>query len=300
MCKTTSELCSCQKGSLQEAGYDCMHTQAADRECWFEPSMSSSFAPSHEACMLPQRGDVEEGIDQRSTSGVPIMHCPSSSEVGEELRHLLRNAMPLILAGLLLYPRGIISMYFLGHLGELELAGGALSIAFANITGYSVLYGLALGMEPICGQAHGAKQWSLMALTTKKAIIGLMWASLPIAFLWCNMERILLLCGQDEGVTAVASVYILHSVPDLPIHCILHPLRIYLRSQNITIPLSLCAALALPLHVLANIFLVSVLHMGVRGVALAAVWTNVNMLIFLIVYLKFCHTDMAGIWSTTG
>lgn len=56
-------------------------------------------------------------------------------------------------------------MLFMGRLEELELAGGSLSIGFANITGYSVLPGLAMGMEPICGQAYGAKRWSLMGVT---------------------------------------------------------------------------------------------------------------------------------------
>ncbi|KAH7291594.1 hypothetical protein KP509_29G023400 [Ceratopteris richardii] len=233
---------------------------------------------------LHSRCDVEAGIQKNTRD--ELGHAPSASEIFDELYQLMRNAVPLILAGLLLYPRGIISMYFLGRLGELELAGGAMSIAFANITGYSVLYGLALGMEPICGQAYGAKQWNLMLLTTKKAMIGLFLASFPIAILWINMRRILLLCWQDESVTQMASVYILYSIPDLAVQCILHPLRIYLRSQNITIPISCCAGFALPLHVLANVVLVNVFHLGIRGVALAAVWTNINMLLFLMAYLK--------------
>lgn len=305
MCKTARELpasdCG-QRTSILEVSYDCAHmqSQAAAGACtWFKPSMPSTAASKEEGCVQKiKHFDVEDGVGLRSNSNNIL--SPSQSEVGEELFHLLQNALPLILAGLLLYPRGIISMYFLGRLGELELAGGALSIAFANITGYSVLYGLALGTEPICGQAYGAKQWSLMALTTKKAIIGLIFTSVPIAFLWFNMQRILLLCGQDKGVTEVAGVYIIYSIPDLAVHCVLHPLRIYLRSQNITIPLSICAALALPLHVLANILLVNVLHMGVQGVALAAVWTNVNMLMFLLVYLNFSHAAMKGIWLSTG
>eukprot|EP00249_Psilotum_nudum_P033260 c49998_g1_i1 orf=1-351(-) len=117
----------------------------------------------------------------------------------------------MVLSGLLLYARGIISMLFLGRLGKLELAGGALSIGFANITGYSVLSGLAMGMEPICGQAYGAKQWKVLGLTMQKTIVILMCASVPIAALWINMKRILLWCGQDEGVTSMASDYIIFS-----------------------------------------------------------------------------------------
>ncbi|KAG5593110.1 hypothetical protein H5410_043624 [Solanum commersonii] len=43
-------------------------------------------------------------------------------------------AFPMIFTGLILYSRSIISMIFLGHLGELSLAGGSLAIGFANIT----------------------------------------------------------------------------------------------------------------------------------------------------------------------
>ncbi|KAI5056530.1 hypothetical protein GOP47_0028348 [Adiantum capillus-veneris] len=249
-----------------------------------------------ESSVLKIDHDIEGGIKK---SSYETSNYSTPSEVCEELSQLMRNAVPLIVAGLLLYPRGIISMYFLGRLGELELAGGALSIAFANITGYSVLYGLALGMEPICGQAYGAKQWSLMMITTKRAMVGLMCASFPIAILWLNMQKILLLCRQDESVTQMASIYILYSIPDLAVQCVLHPLRIYLRSQNITIPISCCAGIALPLHVLANVLLVNVLHLGIRGVALAAVCTNVNMLLFLIAYLKYSKkVYMKGMWSS--
>ncbi|KAH9330533.1 hypothetical protein KI387_002641, partial [Taxus chinensis] len=73
---------------------------------------------------------------------------PARLEVVEELLKLGRISGPIIVTGLLLYLRGMISMQFLGYLGELELAGGSLSIGFSNITGYSVISGLAMGMEP--------------------------------------------------------------------------------------------------------------------------------------------------------
>jgi MATE family multidrug resistance protein len=37
----------------------------------------------------------------------------------------------------------------------------------------------------------------------------------PIGILWCNMEPILLLCGQDKSITSLASTYIVFSLPDL-------------------------------------------------------------------------------------
>ncbi|KAF3963884.1 hypothetical protein CMV_011774 [Castanea mollissima] len=86
----------------------------------------------------------------------------------------------MILTGLLLYSRSMISMLFLGRLGELELAGGSLAVGFANITGYSILSGLAMGMEPICGQAFGAKKHTLLGLTLQRTVLLLILISVPI------------------------------------------------------------------------------------------------------------------------
>lgn len=59
----------------------------------------------------------------------------------------------------------MISVACMGRLGSLELAGGALAIGFTNITGYSVLSGLAMGMEPLCNQAFGSKNLAMVSIT---------------------------------------------------------------------------------------------------------------------------------------
>ncbi|CAB4299522.1 unnamed protein product [Prunus armeniaca] len=86
----------------------------------------------------------------------------------KEANSIASIAFPMILTGLLLYSRSMISMLFLSHLGELALAGGSLAVGFANITGYSILSGLAMGMEPICGQAFGAKRHTLLGLSLQR------------------------------------------------------------------------------------------------------------------------------------
>ncbi|KAJ7565864.1 hypothetical protein O6H91_02G078200 [Diphasiastrum complanatum] len=229
-----------------------------------------------------------------------LKRWPTSSEVIEELKQIGSIACPMVIMGLLLYARAMISMLFLGRLGELELAGGSLAIGFANITGYSVLAGLSMGMEPICGQGFGAKRWDLMGLTLQRTILFLICACLPIGFLWVNMKRILLWCGQDKNITQMASTYLIFSLPDLLAQAILNPLRIYLRTQKVTLPLTCCAAVALLVHVPINLFLVHYVGMGIRGVALGASWTNFNYVFLLIGYLRFSviyNNSWAG-WSS--
>ncbi|OAY48245.1 protein DETOXIFICATION 49 [Manihot esculenta] len=213
---------------------------------------------------------------------------------------IAKIALPMILTGLLLYSRSMISMLFLGRLGELALAGGSLAIGFANITGYSILSGLAMGMEPICGQAFGAQKHSLLGLTLQRTILLLIFTSLPISLLWLNMKRILLFCGQDMAIATEAQSFLLYSLPDLLAQSFLHPLRIYLRTQSITLPLTFCATLSMVLHIPINYLLVTHLDLGIKGVALSGVWTNLNLIVSLIIYILISgvHKKTWGGFST--
>lgn len=220
--------------------------------------------------------------------------------VVEELRELWRMAAPITAMNCLVYLRAMVSVLCLGRLGGLELAGGALSIGFTNITGYSVLFGLASGLEPLCSQAYGSKNWELISLSFQRTVVLLLTAAVPIAALWLNLGPILgTLLRQDAAITAVAATYCAYSLPDLLTNAFLQPLRVYLRSQGITKPMMCCSAIAVLLHVPLNLVLVFVLGMGVPGVAIAAVLTNLNMAVFLLGYLYFsgaCELTWTG-WS---
>ncbi|KAK4797290.1 hypothetical protein SAY86_029616 [Trapa natans] len=212
---------------------------------------------------------------------------PTRCEAIREIKAIGKISGPTAVTGLLLYSRAMVSMLFLGYLGELELAGGSLAIGFANITGYSIISGLAMGMEPICGQAYGAKQMKLLGLTLQRTVLLLIFTSLPIAFMWMNMKHILLWCGQGVEISNTAQIFILFAIPDLFFLSLLHPLRIYLRTQNITLPLTYCSAISVLLHIPLNFFLVVYLKLGIGGVGLAMAWTNLNLFLFLLAFVYF-------------
>ncbi|KAJ1375250.1 Multi antimicrobial extrusion protein [Sesbania bispinosa] len=159
-------------------------------------------------------------------------------EVIREAKSLLVVAFPIALTALIFYTRSMVSMLFLGKLGDVELAAGSLAIAFANITGYSVLSGLSLGMEPLCSQAFGAKRPKLLSLTLHRCIIFLLACSIPISLLWFNMSRIFLFLHQQERITNMAQKYLIFLLPDLVTNSFLHPIRVYLRAQSITHPVT--------------------------------------------------------------
>ncbi|KAL2634656.1 hypothetical protein R1flu_006135 [Riccia fluitans] len=256
------------------------------------PSSIPIVLPIHTNGMIPKRNNNSESecggvVKCDSLDSEDLQRWPTPIEIVKEVKELGSLAGPIAVLGILLYLKAMISMLFLGKLGDLELAGGSLSIGFANITGYSVLAGLAMGMEPICGQAYGARRWKLIGLTLQRTILVLFCACLPISILWMNMKKLLMLCGQKEDILAVAHTFLMFSLPDLAAQAILNPMRIYLRSQQITKPLTYCAGLALALHVPINLFLVKFLGMHVKGVALSTAWTDFNLVLFLLAYLLY-------------
>ncbi|XP_078177544.1 protein DETOXIFICATION 51-like [Carex rostrata] len=207
-------------------------------------------------------------------------------DLSREAISVFRLSFPIALTALLFYSRSAISMLFLGSLGDLSLAAGSLAIAFANITGYSVLSGLSLGMEPLCSQAFGANNPKLLSLTLHRSVLFLLCSSLPISFLWLNMSPILLFFGQDPEITQLAQKYLIFSLPDLFSFSLIHPIRIYLRSQGITFPLTLAAAIAAIFHLPTNFLLVTHFGLGPTGVAAAASASNLLLLLSLLLYIR--------------
>jgi MATE family multidrug resistance protein len=215
-------------------------------------------------------------------------------QVAGEARAIGRVSVPMAVTGLVMYSRALISMLFLGRLGELALAGGSLALGFANITGYSVLSGLALGMEPICGQAFGARRGKLLALALHRTVLLLLAVALPISALWVTSTGcVLKLLGQDEGVADAAQTFAAYASADLAVLAVLHPLRVYLRSQNLTLPITACSLFSVLLHGPINYLLVVRLDMGVAGVALAVALTDLNLLLALLCFLAIsgAHRD---------
>ncbi|XXG48167.1 hypothetical protein AAC387_Pa02g2684 [Persea americana] len=210
---------------------------------------------------------------------------PSPSEILSELKSLFQLSFPIAVTALLLYSRSILSMFFLGSLGDLELAAGSLAIAFANITGYSVLSGLALGMEPLCSQAFGARRPKLLSLTLQRTVLFLLASSIPISFFWLKMAKIMSFLGQDPKITSLSQIYLLFSLPDLVSYSFIHPIRIYLRAQGITHPLTLASTAAAALHFPVNWVLVTHFGFGVAGVAAASAASNMLLVIFLVVHV---------------
>ncbi|KAG4930370.1 hypothetical protein AAZX31_17G132200 [Glycine max] len=229
--------------------------------------------------------------------------CPFNANfikmVLEELRVQRGIALPLVAMNLAWFAKTAITTAFLGHLGELNLAGGALGFSFANITGFSVLNGLSGAMEPICGQAHGAKNVRLLHKTLLMTTLLLLLASLPISFMWLNVDKILICFGQQQEISTVAKTYVSYLIPDLLVTSLLCPLKTYLSSQCMTLPTMFSSAVALAFHIPVNIVLSKT--MGLRGVSIAVWITDLMVMVMLAVYVVVLERRNEGmLWKEGG
>ncbi|KAL6522852.1 Protein DETOXIFICATION 55 [Orobanche hederae] len=212
---------------------------------------------------------------------------PTVIEVMEELKNVIDIGFPILIIGILNYLKNMVSVACMGRLGSTELAGGALAIGFTNITGYSVLFGLAMGMEPLCSQAIGSKNFARISLTLQRTVILLLLASIPIAMLWIYLEPLLLILHQEPQVVHIASLYCRFAVPDLVANSILHPLRIFIRARGNTWPLLWCTLLATILHFPITIFFTFHQHLGIKGIAISACISNINVFLLLLSRMNY-------------
>ncbi|KAJ7952428.1 Protein DETOXIFICATION [Quillaja saponaria] len=225
-------------------------------------------------------------------------HAKLAKMVISELKIQRGIAVPLVAMNLTWFAKIAITTAFLGRLGELNLAGGTLGFTFANVTGFSVLNGLCGVMEPICGQAHGAKNLKLLHKTLLMTTFLLLLATIPMSFLWLNVDKILINFGQQKDISIVARTYLLYLLPDLLITAFLCPLKAYLSSQSITLPIMFSSALALAFHIPINILLKRA--MGLKGVSMAIWVTDLIVMVLLAVYVLICEHSKESRWMEGG
>ncbi|KAL4565771.1 hypothetical protein LXL04_029876 [Taraxacum kok-saghyz] len=209
--------------------------------------------------------------------------------VMEEMKMITSIGFPLFTMGLVSYLKNMIAVACMGKMGRLELAGGALAIGFTNITGYSVLSGLAMGMEPLCSQAFGSRNLTMVNLTLQRTIIILLFASLPIGVLWVNLEPLMIFLHQDPDITRVASLYCRYAIPDLIVNSFLYPLKIFLRSKGATWSLMWCTLIPTLVHYPITNTLAFTLHLGVKGVAISTFLTNLITSVLILGYIFSTH-----------
>ncbi|KAL5735149.1 hypothetical protein ACOSP7_033010 [Xanthoceras sorbifolium] len=221
----------------------------------------------------------------------------NENSVGEEVKKQLWLAGPLISVSLLQFLLQMISVMFVGHLGELALSGASMATSFATVTGFSLLMGMASALDTLCGQSYGAKQYHMMGIHMQRAMFVLLLVSIPLAFIWANTKSLLILAHQDHQIAEEAGLYAQFMIPCLFAYGLLQCLVRFLQTQNIVFPMVLSSGITTLLHFLVCWFLVFKSGLGSRGAALAnsiSYWINVLLLALYVKFSSSCHKSWTG------
>ncbi|KAK9198099.1 hypothetical protein WN944_013282 [Citrus x changshan-huyou] len=247
--------------------------------------------------------DVEE--ESKSSLESPLIHqrplqddkCIDKAGMIVELKRQMQLAGPLVLVSFLQYSFQMISVMFVGHLGDLSLSSASMATSFAGVTGFSYMLGMGSAVETFCGQAFGAKQYRMLGVHMLRAMLVLSLSSIPIAVLWACTGKIFTTLHQDPEISFHAGIYARWLIPSILPYGLLQCQHRFLQTQNNILPLMLSTGISTLVHVLSCWTLIFGFGFGNKGAALSnaiSYWTNV---IILAIYIKFspkCEKTWTG------
>ena len=210
-------------------------------------------------------------------------------------------AWPVVLASFGSSMLTITCLIFTGHIGgSVYLDGTALAISFGNVTGTSIVVGVSSGMDTLCSQAYGGKNYRLVGVYFQRAGLLLLLVCFPIWALWLNAESLLILLHQDAGVAAVAGKY-------LRILCVAKPAVIiftisekFLQTQNVVNPTLFITIVGNVVNICSHYLLVVHLGFGVEGSAISLSLSYWSLAVSYLAYIRcssLYHTSWPG-WSS--
>ncbi|KAM3220686.1 hypothetical protein P3L10_019954 [Capsicum annuum] len=236
-------------------------------------------------------------MDIQDVESPLIEESGKKDEILEEVKRLLVLAGPIMSVNFLLYCLQVIYIMFVGHLGELSLSGASMATSFASVTGLSLLMGMGSALETLCGQSYGAKQYHMLGIHMQRAMLVLILSSVPLACIWANAGRILVLLGQDPEISAEAGSYERYMIPTIFAYALLQCHIRFLQTQNNVIPMMFSAGITTLLHIFTCWILFFKSGLGKKGAALAnaiSYWINLLLLAAYVKISPSCKRTWTG------
>ncbi|KAG0464067.1 hypothetical protein HPP92_020136 [Vanilla planifolia] len=236
---------------------------------------------------------MEEGLLERKEESAARGY---RDELMGEARRLGYLAGPMVGVTLTQYLVQVTSSMMVGHLGELALSSSAIATSLCGVTGFSLLLGMACGLDTLCGQAYGAKQYKKLGVHKYRAILSLLLVCLPISLIWVFMGKLLSLIGQDPLISQEAGRYAVWMIPALFAFATTQPLMKFLQSQSLILPMLLSSVVTLCLHIplcWTMVFKTGLSNIGAALSISITDWVNVLILVLYIKYSDSCNATRA-------
>ncbi|KAH7882897.1 mate-domain-containing protein [Phlebopus sp. FC_14] len=190
----------------------------------------------------------------------------------EECIVLVKYTLPVFGTHVFEHSMVLTSVVSIGHLSTVSLAAATIGFMTANVTGFSIIQGLASTLDTVLPSAWTSDQPNLVGLWTQRMLILTTLSLIPVFVVWFNAESLLLLLKQDAAVAKLAAIYLRWISLGLPAYAFECISRRYFQSQGLfTVPTRIILAVA-PVNILLNYLLVwgpAPLRLGFIGAPIA-------------------------------
>jgi multidrug resistance protein, MATE family len=130
-----------------------------------------------------------------------------TSAIYQESKKLLQLAIPLASAQLAQSLTGFVDTLMMGRLGASTLAAGGLAtITFMSLT--SVIGAVIMAVTPLIAEADSAQQQHRVVTITSQGFYLVMILTMPLAIIIANIDRLLLVMGQDPTTIILVDTYL--------------------------------------------------------------------------------------------
>ncbi|CAE7787539.1 DTX16 [Symbiodinium microadriaticum] len=230
------------------------------------------------------RAEMPPSLDAEEDEG---REPDARRSVRQEVLDQLRLSAPICLGLLANRFMATTSTVIVGHLGEKELAAVGLAVSLANVSGYSILVGIATTLQTTTGQAFGARNFEEVSLSLQRCTLLCLVMLGLIAALWLSSEPLLLAVGQEKAVAALAARYLKYLLPGVCCYLVTQCSQNWLAAQRMTGVQAtgglILAAVYLPLCWT----LVHPLKLGFIGAAVATSLSNAILALWMV--FKTCR-----------
>jgi MatE len=114
-----------------------------------------------------------------------------------EIMAQIQLAFPVCCTFVLRKSVDIVSLIYVGHLKSNYLSAAGIAAVTSNVTGNSMVIGLAGALSTICSQAYGSKDFRTFSVAPQRAVLILgLFICTPISFLWWYSEPVMIALGQ--------------------------------------------------------------------------------------------------------
>lgn len=244
--------------------------------------------------LKPNNADTEITSHEEDSKNALLYNLPKTqNENNSDIKDVIINALPATMGLLFIFIAETINIIFIGRLNNPELISAiGIGTLYVNVTGYVIGLGLIGGIDTLCSQSYGAKQYKLMGIYVnigRIVTVGFfILMSIPcIVF----AENLLLYIGQTEEIASLASDFCYSMIPSiffaLQYNCSLR----YLQAMQIFHPGMIITLITAFIHSFWCYIFIFYFQYGIIGAGIAIGVTQFLNFLFVTIYIHIVNPN---------